>query len=136
MKFKQADLVAYENAIKFFKQQDPITQREFIEELEEIKSQGTSLVPKDMIIKDLIAKSKKAIEEHKALEDKVLQLERKLADLKAKQKFVKDVKREVIAEELYKSVKEECKTLQKRVRTLTKEMKVYRDFYVMHIQNE
>lgn len=131
MNFKQADLVAYENAIKFFKQQDPITQREFIEELEEIKSQGTSLVPKDIIIKDLIRKSKQAIKDHEALENKCLELERKLAKTKYNKEFDKEVRRE----ELYRELREEIGVLKKRVRTLTKEMKVYRDFYVMHIND-
>lgn len=131
MNFKQADLVAYENAIKFFKQQDPITQREFIEELEEIKSQGTSLVPKDIIIKDLIRKSKQAIKDHEALENKCLELERKLAKTKYNKEFDKKVRKE----ELYRELREEISTLKKRVRTLTKEMKVYRDFYVMHIND-
>lgn len=131
MNFKQADLVAYENAIKFFKQQDPITQREFIEELEEIKSQGTSLVPKDIIIKDLIRKSKQAIKDHEALENKCLELEKKLAKTKYNKEFDKEVRKE----ELYRELREEIGTLKKRVRTLTKEMKVYRDFYVMHIND-
>ena len=131
MNFKQADLVAYENAIKFFKQQDPITQREFIEELEEIKSQGTSLVPKDIIIKDLIRKSKQAIKDHEALENKCLELEKKLAKTKYNREFDKEVRKE----ELYRELREEIGTLKKRVRTLTKEMKVYRDFYVMHIND-
>ena len=132
MKFKQADLVAYENAIKFFKQQDPITQREFIEELEEIKSEGTSLVPKDIIIKDLIRKGKQAIKDHEALENKCLELEKKLAKFKLNKEFDKEVRRE----ELYRELREEVSILKKRVRTLTKEMKVYRDFYVMHVKNE
>lgn len=131
MNFKQADLVAYENAIKFFKQQDPITQREFIEELEEIKSQGTSLVPKDIIIKDLIRKSKQAIKDHEALENKCLELEKKLAKTKYNREFDKEVRKE----ELYRELREEIDILKKRVRTLTKEMKVYRDFYVMHIND-
>lgn len=131
MNFKQADLVAYENAIKFFKQQDPITQREFIEELEEIKSQGTSLVPKDIIIKDLIRKSKQAIKDHEALENKCLELEKKLAKTKYNKEFDKEIRKE----ELYRELREEIGTLKKRVRTLTKEMKVYRDFYVMHIND-
>lgn len=131
MNFKQADLVAYENAIKFFKQQDPITQREFIEELEEIKSQGTSLVPKDIIIKDLIRKSKQAIKDHEALENKCLELEKKLAKTKYNKEFDKEVRKE----ELYRELREEIGVLKKRVRTLTKEMKVYRDFYVMHIND-
>ena len=135
MNFKQADLVAYENAIKFFKQQDPITQREFIEELEEIKSQGTSLVPKDIIIKDLIRKSKQAIKDHEALENKCLELERKLAKTKYNKEFDKEVRKEVRKEELYRELREEIGVLKKRVRTLTKEMKVYRDFYVMHIND-
>ena len=132
MKFKQADLVAYENAIKFFKQQDPFTQREFIEELEEIKSEGTSLVPKDIIIKDLIRKGKQAIKDHEALENRCFELEKKLA----KTKFNKEFDKEVRKEELYRELREEISILKKRVRTLTKEMKVYRDFYVMHVKNE
>ena len=132
MKFKQADLVAYENAIKFFKQQDPFTQREFIEELEEIKSEGTSLVPKDIIIKDLIRKGKQAIKDHAALENRCLELEKKLAKTKYNKEFDKEVRRE----ELYRELREEIGILKKRVRTLTKEMKVYRDFYVMHVKDE
>ena len=132
MKFKQADLVAYENAIKFFKLQDPFTQREFIEELEEIKSEGTSLVPKDIIIKDLIRKGKQAIKDHEALENRCLELEKKLAKFKLNKEFDKEVRRE----ELYRELREEISILKKRVRTLTKEMKVYRDFYVMHVKNE
>lgn len=132
MKFKQADLVAYENAIKFFKQQDPFTQREFIEELEEIKSEGTSLVPKDIIIKDLIRKGKQAIKDHEALENRCFELEKKLAKTKLNKEFDKEVRKE----ELYRELREEISILKKRVRTLTKEMKVYRDFYVMHVKNE
>lgn len=136
MKFKQADLVAYENAIKFFKQQDPFTQREFIEELEEIKSEGTSLVPKDIIIKDLIRKGKQAIKDHEALENRCLELEKKLARTKYNKEFDKEIHREVRKEELYRELREEVSILKKRVRTLTKEMKVYRDFYVMNVKNE
>lgn len=130
MKFKQADLVAYENAIKFFKQQDPFTQREFIEELEEIKSKGTSLVPKDIIIKDLIRKGKQAIKDHEILKNKYSELEKKLARTKYNKEFDKEVRRE----ELYNKLREEIGILKNKIHTLTKNMRVYRDFYIMNFK--